>query len=148
MKQQKKLTDWDWTTLVASWRYYEYRSTIASSMFPEEIIERFFSGEYSDESCMRIANQFAKIDHGRNGEEDWHDKLLMNCDIGPWTTFYAFCEAYCNGFTPIKIKNNGKEETFRGFYCRTTGHWHDADMYIKHPHYPVPYLDYEDYTGE
>ena len=42
--QKKALTDWDWTTLVAAWRYYEHGHTITSAMFPHEIVTRFFTG--------------------------------------------------------------------------------------------------------
>lgn len=54
-KKQKKLSDWDWTTLVAAWRYYEHGHSITSAMFPHEIVKRFFTGDYDDESCKRIA---------------------------------------------------------------------------------------------
>ena len=30
-KKQKKLSDWDWTTLVASWRYYEHRNKFTAA---------------------------------------------------------------------------------------------------------------------
>ena len=43
--EKKTLTDWDWTTLVAAWRYYEHGHTMASAMFPHEIVRRFFTGE-------------------------------------------------------------------------------------------------------
>ena len=70
-KDTKKntLTDWDWTTLVAAWRYYEHGHTIASAMFPHEIVRRFFTGEYDEESCRRIARQFVDVDH-RDGPDD------------------------------------------------------------------------------
>ena len=61
--EKKSLTDWDWTTLVAAWRYYEHGHTIASAMFPHEIVRRFFTGSYDEESCRRIARQFVEIDH-------------------------------------------------------------------------------------
>ena len=55
-KNKKKiLSDWDWMTLVAAWRYYEHRNTIT---FPHEIVTRFFTGEYDEKSCIRIARQF------------------------------------------------------------------------------------------
>ena len=56
--KKNKLTDWDWTTLVAAWRYYEHRNTITAAMFPHEIIKRFFTGKYYAESCKRISHQF------------------------------------------------------------------------------------------
>ena len=36
-KNKKKiLTDWDWTTLVAAWRYYEHRNTITEKCMREK----------------------------------------------------------------------------------------------------------------
>ena len=67
--KKNKLTDWDWMTLVAAWRYYEHGHTITSATFPHEIVTRFFTGKYDDESCRRIANQFVDIDH-YNGPYD------------------------------------------------------------------------------
>ena len=61
--KKKTLTDWDWKTLVASWRYYEHGHTISSCMFPHEIVKRFFTGAYDEESCKRIARQFVENDH-------------------------------------------------------------------------------------
>lgn len=138
-KEKKELTDWDWTTLVAAWRYYEYRSTIASAAFPNDIVDRFFKGDYSVKSCRRIAYQFAITDHGIRGEEDWQGNHLLYCDIESWTTFYAFCKAYCDGFTHLTYKFNGEERTLNAFYCQTTGRWHDKDSYIKQPYNP-PYI--------
>ena len=37
VKKLKFLDDWEWTTLVAAWRYFEHRMTIASASFPEDI---------------------------------------------------------------------------------------------------------------
>ena len=68
-KKLKQLTDWDWTTLVAAWRYYQYRSTIVSATFPRDIYERYFMGEYSPDTlresglrCIRshITSDYAK----------------------------------------------------------------------------------------
>ena len=52
--EKKTLTDWDWTTLVAAWRYYEHGHTIASAMFPHDIVFGFFAGDYGEESFRRI----------------------------------------------------------------------------------------------
>lgn len=123
--EKKVLTEWDWDTLVAAWRYYEYRSTIASAMFPMCIFGRFFMGKYSEEDCKRIAHQFAYVDHKRKGEEDWND--LPDVDKKPWCVFYAFCKAYCDGFTAVRVKYGGKEEGIKAFWCEATGHWHSAD---------------------
>lgn len=139
MKKKKELTDWEWTTLVASWRYYEYRSTISSASFPDEMVARFFRGNYSDESCKKIAHQFAITDHGIRGEEDWQGKHLMGCDIEPWATFYAFCKAYCDGFTPLTVKYNNEERTLNAFYCQTTGRWYGVGLYLQCPYNP-PYI--------
>ena len=58
-RKLKFLDDWEWTTLVAAWRYFEHRMTIASASFPEDVVRRYFTGEYDEESCKRIAHQFA-----------------------------------------------------------------------------------------
>lgn len=134
----KKLTSWDWTTLVAAWRYYEFRMTIASSMFPGEIVQRFFSGKYDQDSCMRIAHQFAKTDH-HGGEYEWSShKYLMDCDKTPWCKFYAFCKAYCDGFSRVVMDGkdfSGKRihEECEAFYCEYTKRWYPKDRYIASP---------------
>ena len=119
-KKLKQLTDWDWTTLVAAWRYYQYRSTIVSATFPRDIYERYFTGEYASEDCLRIAYQFYSIDHGRDGEADWQSKYLADCDTKVWTAFYAFCKAYCEGFAKVHTKGGSVHEAF---YCETFKRW-------------------------
>jgi len=134
-----ELSHWDWTVLVAAWRYYEYRSTIASSMFPAEIIERFFRGDYESESCLRIARQFVEVDH-HNGEKDWTDqKFAMSCDTTAWCKFYAFLKAYLNGFHHIHLE--GKDKTGKklnqdceAFLCEYTKRWYPKDEYLINPH--------------
>lgn len=122
----KHIDDWGWTTLVASWRYYEHRMTITSASFPQMIIAHYFSGEYDDDTMLRIAQQFADVDHGRNGEMDWtDDKYLHECDKKPWTKFYAFCWHYVHGW---KIVNGVK-----CFHCIYTNKNYPADEYIKRP---------------
>jgi len=111
--------------------------TIASASFPEDIVRRFFSGKYDDESCKRIARQFAEIDHP-NGEEDWTgSEYLMNCDKTPWCKFYAFCKAYCDGFKTVVMdgENNGKHihDEPECFWCEYTKRWYPKDMYIERP---------------
>jgi hypothetical protein len=133
-KKLKRLTDWDWTTLVAAWRYYEYRSTIASATFPRDIFGRYFTGEYDPEECRRIAHQFYSVDHGGNGEADWQGKYLADCDIRPWTAFYAFCKAYCEGFAKVHTKDPSIHEAFCGsileaFYCETLKCWIPRELY-------------------
>lgn len=125
-KKLKKLSDWDWTTLVAAWRYYEYRSTIVSATFPQDIYNRFFTGDYDDESCRRIAHQFYSTDHGRDGEAAWHGKSFSDIDAKPWTAFYAFCKAYCEGFAKVHTKDGSAHEAF---YCETFKQWIPREKY-------------------
>lgn len=144
-KKEKKievLSDWEWTTLVAAWRYYELRSTIASGMFPEDVVRRFFgSGKYSDAVLRQIANQFANIDHGLDGEAYWmDDKTIMDCDRKPWCLFYAFCKGWCDGFTTVVLDCDTQDglhlhEELECFWCEYTGKWHPVDKYISNPHY-------------
>ena len=133
-KKLKKLSDWDWTTLVAAWRYYEYHSTIASATFPRDIYERYFTGDYSEKCCKRIAHQFYSVDHGIRGEADWAgSKLfdfadrLVDCDIKPWVVFYAFCKAYCEGFSKVHLIDGSVHEVF---YCETLKQWILLDKYV------------------
>lgn len=141
-KKLKTLSTWDWETLVAAWRYYEYRQTIASAGFPCDIIERFFRGDYTEESCRKIARQFAEVDHGLRGEEDWTgNKYLHDCDKIRWTKFYAFCKAYNEGFTSLKLKHDdGRIETMEAFYCNYMKRWYPVKMYISNP-YIEQYID-------
>ena len=123
-KKLKRLTDWDWTTLVAAWRYYQYRSTIVSATFPRDIYERYFTGKYASEDCLRIAHQFYYIDHGRNGEMDWQGQSDM--DANPWTAFFAFCQAYCEGFSKLRLKDGSIIEAF---YHETSKRWIPRERY-------------------
>ena len=100
--QKKTLTDWDWTTLVAAWRYYEHGHTIASAMFPHEIVKRFFTGSYDVNSCKRIARQFVDVDH-YNGPDDkisgWvGDDAFGASDRMAWRLFYFYLFAWHYGF--------------------------------------------------
>jgi len=131
-----RLPMWDWETLVASWRYFQYGMTISSASFPREIVNRFWEegNRYSDEVRNTIANQFAMTDHCRNGEKDWTDiSHLMDCDKKAWTTFYRFCEAWVKGFTPITVKNpdTKKVEGIMAFHVDYTDRWLGRDQYIK-----------------
>ena len=125
-KKLKQLTDWDWTTLVAAWRYYQYRSTIVSATFPRDIYERYFMGEYAPEDCRRIAYQFYSVDHGSYGEMDWQGQSEMDwqgqsdMDANPWTAFFAFCQAYCEGFSKLRLKDGSIIEAF---YHETSKRW-------------------------
>ena len=105
--KKKTLTDWDWTTLVAAWRYYEHRHTITSYMFPHDIVLRFFCGAYDVESCKRIARQFVEIDH-RKGPDDeidgWvGDDIYCSSDRRAWRLFYFYLSAWNCGFTKARV---------------------------------------------
>lgn len=146
MKKIKELDNWEWSTLVASWRYYEYRMTIASATFPADIIGRFWrSGRYSDEVLTTIARQFADVDHGLRGEEDWMVGLnstgLMDMDKRPWCKFHAFCHAWIHGFTEA-VLSDGKK--YRLFYSKYTRRWYPADAYIKWPSHET-WIDEKDF---
>ena len=143
--KKKSLTDWDWTTLVASWRYYEHGHTIASAMFPHEIVKRFFTGEYDEESCRRIARQFVEIDH-RNGPDEkisgWvGDDAFGASDRKAWRLFYSYLYAYLNGFNTAKVALDGKiglVEVFRAY-----GKWYAREDYEKFGENIAPYKDSE-----
>ena len=148
-KQRKidRLSSWEWETLVAAWRYYEHGHTIASAMFPHDMVERFWGegNPYSDEVRDTIANQFAKIDHGLNGEGDWTKWLsesakrndFKDCDCAAWTIFYAFCKGWCDGFTTITASNGERTETVEAFYTDYTRKWTPVDSYVKNPLHPA-----------
>ena len=110
-KKLNTLSHWDWTTLVAAWRYYEHRNTITSYMFPHEIVARFFTGEYDDESCNRIARQFVNVDHdsGPNDEiSGWvGGDAFGECDRRAWRLFYFYLRAWLCGFSPAKVTLDG-----------------------------------------
>lgn len=128
----ESLSIWDWETLVASWRYFQNRSTISSAMFPSEIVKKYWRSElYSDNVLMRIANQFANIDHASGGEEDW--KCANDCDRTPWTVFYAFCKGFCSGFLTAKVKVGSRVVDVKCFRCETTGRLHPVKDYISSP---------------
>ena len=138
VKQKKELIDtlsmWDWETLVASWRYFEYGMTASSAGFPHDIVSRFWGegNNYSDNVRDTIANQFVNIDHYKKGEHDWDDKG-MNCDRREWTSFFRFCEAWLNGFNKILVKRvDGKLEKRDGFHTDFEDRWYEKEMYINH----------------
>ena len=129
-----KLTGWEWITLVAAWRYYEYRRTIVSATFPEDIINRFFQGAYSTRICKQIATQFAVTDHGIRGEEDWaKDKYLRDCDKLPWTKFFRFCQGYVTGFHKFVLKNDDLQQEVDAFHVDWNDNWYSVKQYIAHP---------------
>ena len=147
MKKTKKnkMTDWDWTTLVAAWRYYEHGHTITSSMFPHEIVTRFFTGKYDDESCRRIAHQFVEIDH-YNGPDDkrsgWvGDDTFGECYRNAWRLFYSYLYAYLHGFKTAKVTLDGKSGCVEVFCAY--GKWCAREGYEKFGENVAPYKDNE-----
>ena len=131
--KKKTLTDWDWTTLVAAWRYYEHGHTIASAMFPHEIVRRFFTGSYDEESCRRIARQFVEIDH-RNGPDDtiygWvGDDAFGASDRKAWRLFYFYLNAWINGFSKAKVSTLGRIGNERVEVFRDYGKWYSRIGY-------------------
>ena len=143
--EKKSITDWDWTTLVAAWRYYEHRNTITSAMFPHEIVTRFFTGEYEDESCRRIAHQFVEIDH-YNGPDDkisgWvGDDTLGECYRKAWRLFYSYLYAYLHGFKTAKVTLGGKSGHVEVFLA--DGKWYAREGYERFGENVAPYKDSE-----
>ena len=124
--KKKTLTDWDWTTLVAAWRYYEHGHTIASAMFPHEIVKRFFTGKYDEESCKRIARQFVEIDHrlGPDNKLDgWvGDDAFGECDRKAWRLFYFYLSAWLYGFTKARVALGGNSGHVDVFHADGNGY--------------------------
>ena len=144
-KKQKKLSDWDWTTLVAAWRYYEHGHTITSAMFPHEIVKRFFTGDYDDESCKRIANQFVNIDHF-NGPDDKISGWVGDNTFGEfyrkvWRLFYSYLYAYLYGFKTAKVTLDGKSGLVEVFHAY--GKWYAREGYERFGENVAPYKDSE-----
>ena len=128
------LSMWDWETLVASWRYFEYGMSASSSCFPHDIVSRFWGdgNRYTDNVRDTIANQFVNSDHHRKGEHDWDDKG-MRCDRRAWTAFYRFCESWLKGFDKIGVKRvDGKIERVDAFHTDFEDTWYVKDFYIEH----------------
>ena len=143
--QKKTLTDWDWTTLVAAWRYYEHGHAIASAMFPHEIVRRFFTGSYDEESCRRIARQFVEIDH-RNGPDDKMSGWVGNdafgeCDRKAWRLFYFYLSAWVHRFQKVKVKIAGKSGNIKVFCA--DGKWYARKGYEMFGTDVAPYEDGE-----
>ena len=142
---KNNLTDWDWTTLVAAWRYYEHRHTITSSMFPHEIVTRFFTGKYDDESCRRIARQFVCIDH-HDGPDDkisgWvGDDSFGDCDRRAWRLFYFYLSAWLGGFKTAKVTLDGKSGLVEVFSA--DGKWYAREGYERFGENVASYKDSE-----
>lgn len=129
--KKKTLTDWDWTTLVAAWRYYEHGHTISSAMFPHEIVKRFFTGEYDEESCKRIARQFVEIDHRLGPDyklDGWvGDDAFGACYRRAWRLFYFYLSAWHYGFKPAKVTFGGNSAHVEVF--NADGKWYAREGY-------------------
>ena len=130
--KKKSMTDWDWTTLVASWRYYEHGHTIASSMFPHEIVKRFFTGEYDEESCRRIARQFVYVDHF-DGPDDkmsgWvGDDAFGASDRRSWRIFYFYLFAWHYRCFPKATTTLGGKDTHVELF-NADGKWYAKEGY-------------------
>ena len=144
-KKLKTLSDWDWTILVGAWRYYEHRHTICSAMFPHEIVSRFFTGSYANESCNRIAHQFVHIDHD-SGPDDkisgWPiDNSFGESDRRAWRLFYFYLHAWLCGFKTAKVTLNGKNGCVEVFSA--DGKWFARVGYEKFGDNVSPYKDSE-----
>lgn len=143
--EKKSLTDWDWTTLVASWRYYEHGNTITSAMFPHEIVTRFFTGKYDDESCRRIANQFVNIDHD-NGPDNkisgWAGNgWFVESNRRAWRLLYFYLFAWLYGFFAANVTIDGKSGRVEVF--RADGKWYAREGYERFGKNVAPYKDGE-----
>ena len=143
--EKKTLTDWDWTTLVASWRYYEHGHTITSAMFPHEIVTRVFTGKYEQESCLRIARQFVEVDH-RLGPDHKYDGWVGDDAFGAsdrkaWRLFYFYLCAWNYGFTTANVTINGKSDRVDVF--RADGKWYARVGYERFGTNVAPYEDVE-----
>ncbi len=122
-KEKKRISTFEYEMLVGAWRYYEHRETIAAATFPGDVIERYFRGDYANGDCVRIAHQFVKVDHARNGEGDW-----LGDDGGfrkAWCKLYAFLKAYLDGWEVVR----GEE----CFYCEATGRYYPRENYVSRP---------------
>lgn len=136
---QSVLTDWEWSTLVAAWRYYEHRHTIASSMFPCEMIDRYFGSKSkaTDEDRLRIANQFVNVDHMTGPDSDidgWPIKQgPFDDDARTWRKMWFFLDAVARPkFASVHAKGNGRDEWVECFRC--DGKWIPKERYISNPY--------------
>ena len=143
--KNNKLTDWDWTTLVAAWRYYEHGHTITSAMFPHEIVMRFFTGNYDEESCRRIANQFVNIDHYSGPDDEvsgWvGDGTFDDCDRRAWRLFYFYLSEWLVGFKTAKVTLDCKIWIVEVFSA--DGKWYAREGYERFGAHVSPYNDSE-----
>lgn len=132
------LGGWEWDTLVAAWRYYEYRHTITSFMFPDEIVERYFGPcgvrNYTDSVRKQIARQFAIVDHGSRGLGDWADDgfSMASNDFVPWRRMYCFMKAYADeSFCTVVACRDGRSEEIKCF--KYDGEYYPVDKYVSQP---------------
>lgn len=134
-KAKKDVCGFDFEMLFGALRYYEHRNTAASACFPGDVVSRYWaSGEYSANALTRIAWQFAKVDHGRRGEADWlGDRFPPDCNRTVWCKFYAFCKAWCDGFTSLAVKRGGEFHEMPAFWCDCTHRWYLREEYVKNP---------------
>lgn len=115
-KETKKnvLTNWDWTTLVSAWRYYEHRHTITSVMFPHE--DDKISGWVGDD-------------------------IFGECYRKAWRLFYSYLYAYLYGFKTAKVTLDGKIGLVEVFSA--DGKWYAREGYEKFGENVAPYNDSE-----
>ena len=101
-------------------------------MFPHEIVKRFFTGEYDEESCKRIARQFVEIDH-RDGPDDningWvGDDAFGASDRREWRMFYFYLFAWhYRWFSIAKVTRGGKSGHVEVF--NADGKWYAKEGY-------------------
>ena len=100
-------------------------------MFPHEIVTRFFTGDYDDESCKRIANQFVEIDH-HYGPDDKISGCVGDDTFGEyyrkaWRLFYSYLYAYIYGFKTAKVTLDGKSGLVEVFSA--DGKWYAREGY-------------------
>ena len=143
--KKKRLTGWDWLTLVAAWRYYEHRHSIVSATFPHDIVTRFFTGKYDEESCKRIAHQFVEIDHIKGPDDKitgWvGDDIFCSSDRMAWRLFYFYLSAWIGGFKTARVTILGE----RGFVdvFSADGNWYARKGYEMFGDRVSPYMRYE-----
>lgn len=132
-QELKKLSDWEWTTLVSAWRYLAFRTSIVSGTFPENLVSRFFGpgSEYCEDTKRSIALQFAMKDYYVQGEFAWAG--MNDVDAIPWCKLYRFCEGYANGFKEVVVKHAGKTRTVKAFHVDRTGRWYSVEEYTRNP---------------
>lgn len=130
------ITDWDWTTLVASWRYYSGGSTIASHMFPQDLVSRYFhpKSHYDTNDRERIIRQFIEVDFPiKEHPKPTDDYNRLDKE---WRIAHAFMTAWLNGFEAVTIKEhgkrNGKKHTLAVF--RYGSRVIPVERYIYHPY--------------